>query len=402
MTEIRSLCVFRIVAGLFRWPLDKQTVSKEWHSYCQFEILEYDRCRVSACKWQKKMMETEVRGRMRKILHDLKIIYVLLTLAHQLLLGAAAGAAAEGQEMFKVRWVSQFSADDLNKETGFAKGLVKIIFGRKEQQLIRPVDVLVTGPDTFWLLDQGARTVSAIDVEPPTLRSLKARNYEQLPSLVGICEGNRDEIYVTDSALNKIFFKPAGSNSLQVLNPELVLSRPTGIAYIPATGEIWLTETTAHRLLTIDRNGRIIRTIGGRGTEEGQFNFPTSIWIDKQGYIYVVDSMNFRIQIFTETGEIVSVFGEPGDATGYLARPKGIATDSFGHIYVVDALFHTVQVFNRKGDFLYNFGRQGRGEGEFWLPAGISISSENGIYVADSYNARIQIFELQTGDSHEE
>jgi len=43
---------------------------------------------------------------------------------------------------------------------------------------------------------------------------------------------------------------------------------------------------------------------GRNGSEAGEFNFPTHIWIDKTGRLSVTDAMNFRIQLFSPDGHI--------------------------------------------------------------------------------------------------
>jgi DNA-binding beta-propeller fold protein YncE len=216
---------------------------------------------------------------------------------------------------------------------------------------------------------------------------------QNFPSLVAICKFNNDKMLFTDSKNNSIYCFDK-ENKVYLLNDSLRLNKPTGIGFVKSTKEIWVSETGNHSIVILDAQGKFLRRIGQRGTEANEFNFPTSIWVDKNEHIYIVDAMNYRIQIFDKDGNFLSNFGEQGDATGYFARPKGIATDSFGNIYVVDALFHNVQIFASDGRYLYNFGGQGTKDGDFWLPSGIYIDDEDKIYVADSYNSRIQIFKL--------
>jgi hypothetical protein len=270
----------------------------------------------------------------------------------------------------------------------------RVVLGKRPPVLSNPVSILADNPDAFLVADQGNRILLRVEKgvgEMP--QSLKKSNLD-FSSLVGICRGPGSGVLFSDSHAGKIYLLSGDGKEVSILNDSLLLGQPTGIAWSPASREIWVVETSAHRLAVLDEQGRLLRRVGSRGEGEGQFNFPTHIWIDSEGLVYVVDAMNFRVQVLDAAGTVLSVFGKAGDATGYMARPKGIATDSFGNIYVVDALFHAVQVFNRQGQFLYAFGNQGRGDGEFWLPTGITIDDRNNIYVADSYNSRIQVFTL--------
>ena len=272
--------------------------------------------------------------------------------------------------------------------------------GENPTNLMRPVNLCVH-KNTFWILDQGNQSLTTIDFTNKESEKYFDSNGIGFPSLVGISKDDKGNIYYTDSQKNKIMKLNNDSKNIDFFAKNIEFNKPTGIAFSNKSKNIYICETGYHRIVVLNSGGELVYSIGTRGKEKGEFNFPTFIWIDQNGLLYVVDSMNFRVQVFDDTGKTISVFGETGDGSGNLARPKGIATDSFGHIYVVDALFHNVQVFNLNGDFLYGFGGQGRGQGEFWLPIGIYIDRSNKIYVSDSYNSRIQIFQLENENDTE-
>ncbi len=296
-------------------------------------------------------------------------------------------------ERAEVQWLEEWPA----KANKAKRSFFDIILGRNKQELKRPVSLVVENKNEFWVLDQESNAILQVIKEKAKTPNYIRKMDIVYSSLVGICDFREHEILFTDSYLNKIFFVNSEKKECTVLNDSLKLDKPTGIAYSPLTHEIWVLETGEHRIVVLNEKGEVLKKIGARGNGKGEFNFPTHIWIDKNGIVYIVDAMNFRIQILNKDGEVINVFGSNGDATGYFASPKGIATDSYGNIYVADALFHAVQVFDIKGNFLYTFGSQGQKEGEFWMPSGIFIDNDNKIYVADSYNSRIQVFQLITG-----
>ena len=312
---------------------------------------------------------------------------------------SVAGNEHDGSHPY-IAWVSMFpekSDHEIKKST--ARRIFEFLSRKniRTNNLVRPVAVLADDREHYWVLDQGCETVFRMQndkLEMP--RSLKDKeNY--FTSLVGAAYLPGGNVLFTDSRLNKVFVIKHGEKKIDALNDTLRLDQPTGIAYSSVTHQIWVVETNAHRISILDSGGALIKRIGGRGDDNGQFNFPTSICIDKIGDAYVVDAMNFRVQIFNKDGVFINTFGEEGDGSGSFARAKGIAVDSYGNIYIADALFHVVQIFDRAGDFLYSFGKQGKDKEEFWMPAGIFIDSRNYIYVADSYNSRVQIFQLING-----
>jgi DNA-binding beta-propeller fold protein YncE len=303
-----------------------------------------------------------------------------------------------GMESPYISWVSKYPASTGDQDRrNFGTRIADFILGRKSStDLVRPVAITMKDSLTSFILDQETGALFRLTEKRADLPRLKNKIYKKFPSLVGISSFENDNLLFTDSYYNKIFLCNPGKKELRLLT-DSTFDRPTGIAYWPKGKQIWVVETNAHRVTILDEHGKVIRRIGKRGTAEGEFNYPTSVWIDTSGKAYIVDAMNFRVQIFSSEGEFLSMFGKPGDGSGDFARPKGIATDSYGNIYIVDALFSAVQIFNQKGELLYSFGSRGHGNGEFWLPTGIFIDARDRIYVTDSYNSRIQVFQLMNG-----
>lgn len=300
---------------------------------------------------------------------------------------------------FTIQFIRSISnSNDILKDKSIGEELFDWIFGEEVERFVRPMSTVTDKAKRIFVLDQGGGYIVSIDTLGQEFNLILKEDDIIFKSLVSICKFKENSFLFTDSYENQIYYFNLNEDSIQPLNENLKLNQPTGIAYNSETDEIWVVETLNHQISILDSNGKRKNTIGGRGIEIGEFNFPTYIWIDENGMVYVIDSMNFRLQILNANGDVVNVFGEAGDASGFFARPKGVATDSFGHIYIVDALYNTIQIFDNEGNFLYYFGTKGSARGEFWLPTGIYIDSDNFIYIADSYNSRIQIFKLVADD----
>ena len=316
-----------------------------------------------------------------------KLILIIFIYGHLNVL--IFGQIKTEESTFRVSHLQSISSTKNIKDEGLIDKFSNWLLGENNITLNKPVSLISYDSSNVTVLDQGHLDIVMIDLAEA---EIELANYN-FPSLVAICKYKNDMLLITDSKNNSIYCFDKEKKAYP-LNDSLKLKQPTGIGFVNSKKEIWVSETGNHSIVILDTQGNVIRRIGQRGTAPNEFNFPTSIWIDKNEQIYIVDAMNYRIQIFDRDGNFVSMFGEQGDATGYFARPKGIATDSFGNIYVVDALFHNVQIFASDGRYLYNFGGQGTKDGDFWLPSGIYIDDEDKIYVADSYNSRIQIFNL--------
>jgi len=297
-----------------------------------------------------------------------------------------------------IAWISQYPPAVSEKSTrSLGTRIADFILGKKNTlELNRPVALIVKDSTSFYVLDQENGVIFHVNDKVGEISHFRNKQYKIFPSMVGITSFRDNSILFTDSYYNKIFLCKPDKKSLTLFT-DSVFNRPTGIFYVPSDHLIWVVETNAHRISVLDEQGRVVKRFGKRGTAPGEFNYPTSVWVDKKGMVYIVDAMNFRVQIFSSAGEFISQFGKPGDGSGDFARPKGIATDSYGNIYIADALYSAVQIFNFQGQLLYTFGTRGHGNGEFWMPSGIYIDNRDHIYVADSYNSRIQVFQLMNG-----
>jgi hypothetical protein len=301
----------------------------------------------------------------------------------------------------RVEFVKTFAnADDLGIGKSFFARLKDFIFGEAGTRIVRPMAV-VAGQGVIYVADPGARGVHRFDTTANDYALITAPDGAPLPSPVGLARGTGGEVFVTDSKLAQVFVIAPGTKEAQPLHLDAPLKQPTGIAFDAAAGKLYVVDTSAHRIDVFARSGALLGRIGTRGSDDGEFNFPTFICLTPQGDLYVTDSLNFRVQSFDAQGRFLAKFGRQGDGTGDAARQKGVAVDSYGHIYIVDALFHAFQIFDAAGRLLLPVGTRGQERGEFWLPTGIFIDRDDGdtIYIADSYNQRIQVLRYVGGAS---
>lgn len=281
---------------------------------------------------------------------------------------------------------------DLGIRKSWFKSAVDALFGKEdeEERILRPYGVFA---DThrIYVTDPGAHILHIFDMEGRRHFQIKEARKEELISPIGVAVDKNGEIYLSDSVLHGVFvFDKEGKYLREIGSPELFV-RPSGIALDEE--RLYVVDTHRHQVLVfLKKNGELIYRIGKNGVGEGEFNYPTNIFI-RNGLLYISDSMNFRVQILRADGNFLFAFGKVGDGSGDFSKPKGIAVDSEGHIYVSDAHFDNVQIFDREGRLLLSFGNTGRGIGEMVLPAGVFIDEKDMVYVADSYNNRVQIFQ---------
>jgi DNA-binding beta-propeller fold protein YncE len=138
--------------------------------------------------------------------------------------------------------------------------------------------------------------------------------------------------------------------------------------------------------------GKVLRTMGEKGSNDGQMLFPRGIAANEDAELYVCDQGNHRVLVFNAaTGACVRKFGGKGTGPGQFNTPLAVAVDMDGRVLVTDKN-HRVQVFDKLGTFLNQWGKRGRKDGEFNYPSAIAVDDEGSVFVCDSSNSRVQIF----------
>jgi sugar lactone lactonase YvrE len=282
--------------------------------------------------------------------------------------------------------------------------LLKVLLGgdapgsQPSGALVKPYGVAVAPDGRMYVADTVSRRVFVFDAELKTVGFLGENGGARLSRPIGVAVDEHGTVFVADGMLRRVFaFAPDGRMTLAI-GHEGELTNPSGLAVDSTHKRLYVADAAKHQILSYSTvDGSAGPTLGTRGADPGQFNFPTNLAVDARGRLYVTDTLNFRIQIFDADGQFVRMFGTIGDTPGSLNRPKGIAVDSEGHIYVVDASFNNFQIFDQDGRLLLFVGTGGSRSGEFFLPAGLTIDKHDHIYVADQGNSRVQVFQYLGG-----
>ncbi len=169
---------------------------------------------------------------------------------------------------------------------------------------------------------------------------------------------------------------------------------PNSIA-VDRDGNVYLTDEWLHQITVYDGDGTFLRKFGVLGVDDGQFNRPAGIAFDAGDNLWVADSFNHRLQKLTKDGKFLGKWGTEGAGDGQLNTPWGINLDRQGNVYVADWRNDRVQKFTPDGRFLMTVGSTGAGDGEFNRPSGVAVDHDGNIYVVDWGNDRVQIFDAQ-------
>lgn len=276
--------------------------------------------------------------------------------------------------------------------------LANIIIGKNEETgaIQKPVAIAVARDGRMAIADMEMQGVFFFIPQEKKLQVLYNTDSRDLQSPVGVTFDKNLNLYVSDSVLNIIAVYDKAGNFIKKMENagKEPFGRPTGMVFDNQRELLFVADTASHTIHVFHAAKGYQHSLGTRGAQKGEFNFPTHITLDNQHRLFVNDTMNFRVQIFNKDAAFTTLFGHHGNGSGDFAMPKGLAVDKWGVIYVVDNLFDTIQLFDERGNFLLNVGSRGTGPGELWLPSGLFIDDQDRLYVCDTYNNRIQIFQL--------
>jgi len=158
--------------------------------------------------------------------------------------------------------------------------------------------------------------------------------------------------------------------------------------------EIFVTGYNKHQIYVYNRLGNLLTTFGD-GKKTGLCN-PQGITVD-ENFIYVCDSLNHVIQTLDrKTGIFTSQWGTKGTKDGQFLHPLSIyRSPSNGILYYISDVL-SLQVWNQEGKFLCRMGKNVRGKniGEFNGIYGVT-GKENDIFISDTGNRRLQLWRIK-------
>lgn len=220
--------------------------------------------------------------------------------------------------------------------------------------VVRAHGMRVDGDDNIWITDVQGHTVTKLSPRGDVLMVI----------------GVKDQPGDWNEAANRRF-----------------LNEPADLAFGPG-GDIFVLQGHGKadpRVLRFDKNGKFIKTWGGKGTGPGQFDVSHSIVVDRKGLVHIADRQNRRIQVFDTDGKYVR-------ERKYFGLPCGLSINSAGDMYMVSGYAGQIIKLDEHGSPLAATGEAGQGLGKFGEAHYLTFGAGGEIYVADTVNSALQKF----------
>jgi DNA-binding beta-propeller fold protein YncE len=240
-------------------------------------------------------------------------------------------------------------------------------------------------------------TVFVFDGQTGVLRKAWGKDSFALPHSVTV--DSRDNVWITDVALNQVFkFSRDGSLLLTLGergvagDDERHFNRPTDVAVAP-DGSFFVSDGYGNsRVMKFAPDGAFLSQWGSKGKGSGQFDLPHGIALDASGRVFVVDRQNGRVQVFDGKGTYLTTLKQT------FVNPQDIAIASDGTAFVTDIGEEKlpdrsgVYVFRPDGSSAGRIGRFGNYDGQFIVAHGVAVGKNGEAYVADFTGKRAQKF----------
>ena len=259
--------------------------------------------------------------------------------------------------------------------------------------MIQPTGVAINSKGHIFAFNKGNRQLMEFDAAGQYIRSFGHGIFKD-PH--GLRIDGEDNIWTTDLVSHLVIkMNPAGkvlmvigengTSGLYNETRDMVLFfKPADIAFA-RNGDIFVADGYGnHRVVRMDKNGKLIKTWGEKGTGTGQFDNPHNIVMDHRDRVYIADRNNARIQVFDKEGKHLNTWANVG-------KPWGLAFSPERNIYMTDGDNEKILKLDLEGNILGEFkGGTGTQAGQFRAAHGIAAGPGEELYVTEVLNWRVQ------------
>src|SRR5215467_2127517 len=168
---------------------------------------------------------------------------------------------------------------------------------------------------------------------------------------------------------------------------------------IDKEGNIWATDVGAHTVMKLDPQGKVLLTLGPKG-QRGEWNETTQLFyepndviIANNGDVFVAQGHtpgaagNPRVLKFDKNGKFIKSWGGKGKEPGKFDVAHGLAIDAMGQLWVTDRENQRIQIFDQEGKFVKQLKYAG-------LPCSLDIGPKN-IFMVNGFAGQVLKLDLE-------
>jgi len=159
---------------------------------------------------------------------------------------------------------------------------------------------------------------------------------------------SQDNLYAVDMTGRVQKFSPDGTFLSFWQMPQTDKGKPKGMCRDEKSNIVVL-EPHYSRVNHFTPEGNLVAQWGAHGTNAGELAFPRSVIVNSRGDIFVSEyGLTERVQEFAAGGgKLLRSIGSGGSNEGEFNRAEGLGTDLEDRLYVADSCNHRIQIFLR-------------------------------------------------------
>ncbi|MCO6435929.1 MAG: hypothetical protein J5J06_02450 [Phycisphaerae bacterium] len=306
------------------------------------------------------------------------LLPVLLIVSAGLFSGCAAHAPSKELVYFPPRpatprAVHLLSFDHMDEVVRLRANWIDVLRGgRAAPYAGTPAGIAFHG-SSLYICDTDANVVHVWNLEEGIAVRLGDAGTNALAKPVDVAVGDDGTVYVADTGLEEVVcFAPDGSAGKRFRPEGKEKFQPVALAV--HAGQLYVADVAG---LTIDvfgsESGTTARSIALPSVDDRKV-FPVGLAFSATGNLLVSDGMGSRVVEIDDEGKVLKTIGRPGDRYGDLGRPRHIDIGPDGVLYIADAAFAHVHLFNEAGQLLMLIGGDRGGPAGTPLPVSVAVA----------------------------
>ena len=197
-------------------------------------------------------------------------------------------------------------------------------------QFRNPFGVTYLNDDEILITDTSNRRIQQINIQTGTVVNTLGRAVGKgefhFPS--DVCLDEERRIVVTEFLKSRIQVMSPEGETISIfgnIDPEKLNNSKSCFPY---KDKFFISDSGNHCIKAFDKSGTFLHRFGKRGNQDGQFDSPYGLLINRSHCLLVCDQLNHRVQQFSLDGRFT------GKSITHLPSPRGIAATSDGRILV--------------------------------------------------------------------